>query len=336
MLLGVLLLAVAAVALVAGSGLIGSAASSFAGRRVPAATVRSVVIGLSAALAVSVVAAGQNRTAVAAGVPFGAAMFVLAAAFGAAPLLARRRSEVREPVIYAAPAAGIVFAALSTATDRAFGRFEGLLLAVVFVPYLLWVLMEPTRETPAREADYSAHDSGDDAAAWVVEPAPRVESSTAVVEAPAPPARSGSVSAGLLVGGLALVTGGAFLLLEGTVRVGVASTLLPGFAGAALAGSLAALPFALLVVFPRAGSGDDDLGGSALTVVTGLVTFVPGIAAIVRPYEFDGPAAIAVLSVAALYALSATWMLLRGRSDRIMGALVLLAYAGCLLLAGSL
>jgi Ca2+/Na+ antiporter len=324
MLLGVLLLAVAAVTLVAGSGLTGSAVASLVGsRRLPAAPVRSVVIGLVAALATVVVAAGQNRMAVAAGVPFGAAMFVLAAAFGAAALLARRRSEVREPIIYAAPAAGIVFAALSTATDRAFGRFEGLLLTVVFVPYLLWVLMDPSRETPA-EVPPSAE-------------APPVTERPMVATATAPAAtRTGSSSLGLLLGGLALVVGGAFVLLEGTIRVGVRAQLLPGFAGAALAGSLAALPFVLLVVFPRSGTGDDDVGGAALTVVTGLVTFVPGLAAFVRPYEFDGPAAICVLAVAALYALSATWMLLRGRSDRLMGALVLAAYAACLLYAGSL
>ena len=46
--------------------------------------------------------------------------------------------------------------------------------------------------------------------------------------------------------------------------------------------------------------------------------------------------AVRALLFAALYALSATWMLARGRSDRMMGALVLAAYAACLLYAGSL
>jgi hypothetical protein len=40
--------------------------------------------------------------------------------------------------------------------------------------------------------------------------------------------------------------------------------------------------------------------------------------------------------VALLYAVAAAWMLLRGRSDRFLGAAVLLAYAACLVVAGSL
>ena len=374
MLLGVLLLAVAAVALVAGSSLVGNGLSTAIGGR-PSAQVRSVAIGLAGALATTLVAVGRGQTLVASGIPFGAAMFVLAAAFGAAVILARRPLEVVEPVLYAAPAAGIVLVALSVANDRSLTRAAGGLLALVFVPYLLWVLMEPAASTPAEpDAGFTPSRPDQpwpaaDPAASVAEPAGGSADQPAAVAFPASgergapstmtpastatgapstaaaastsaaapgEARRGGVGAavGRAAAGLALVVGAAFALVEGTIRVGAGGKLAPGFAGAALAGSLTALPFALLVVFPRRGASDP--GERTMTVVAGLVTFVPGVAALVRPFELDGPAAVCLLATAAMYAVAATWMLVRGRSDRAMGAVLLLGYAACLVVAGSL
>ncbi|HXJ65822.1 MAG TPA: hypothetical protein VNN79_18850 [Actinomycetota bacterium] len=355
MLLGVLLLAVAAVALVAGSSLVGNGLSTAIGGR-PSAQVRSVAIGLAGALATTLVAVGRGQTLVASGIPFGAAMFVLAAAFGAAVILARRPLEVVEPVLYAAPAAGIVLVALSVANDRSLTRAAGGLLALVFVPYLLWVLMEPAASTPAEpDAGFTPSRPDQpwpaaDPAASVAEPAGGSADQPAAVAFPASgergapsttaaapgEARRGGVGAavGRAAAGLALVVGAAFALVEGTIRVGAGGKLAPGFAGAALAGSLTALPFALLVVFPRRGASDP--GERSMTVVAGLVTFVPGVAALVRPFELDGPAAVCLLATAAMYAVAATWMLVRGRSDRAMGAVLLLGYAACLVVAGSL
>ena len=338
--LGILLLLLAAVALVGGSALVGNGLGSALGSRLPAGPVRSVAIGLSGALATTVVAVGQGRTALGSGVPFGAAMFVLAAAFGAAALLGRRRMELREPVLYAAPAAGIVLLGLSLASDRSLSRWAGFLLAVLFIPYLAWVLLEPGQGTRAGPADPPTRP--DTPADPLVPPAAATEPSA---PAPAAAATAGGGSAGggaaargvlLAVAGAAIVVGGAFALSEGTMRVLERAPLAPGFAGAAIAGSLAGLPYALLVLFPRRAGGDVDPGEGAMTVLAGLISLVPGVAAIVRPFELDGPAAVCVLAVALLYAVAGAWMLLRGRSDRFMGAVVLLVYATCLVVAGSL
>ncbi len=315
--LGIVLLLLAAAALVAGSALAGSGAASAVGSRLPAAPVRSVVVGLGGALVTTVVAVGQGRTALASGVPFGAAMFVLAAAFGAAALLGRRRVEVREPILYAAPAAGIVLLGLSLASDRSVSRWTGVLLAVLFVPYLLWVLLEP---------DHGRAQDG---------PSGQPETPAAVG---ATAGATGGAMTGWLraLSGAAVLVGGAFALSQGATRVALHGPLTPGFAGAAIAGSLSALPFALLVLFPRRPHDDADPGEGAMTALAGLISLVPGVAAIVRPFELDGPSAACVLAVALLYAVAAAWMLVRGRSDRVMGAVVLLAYAACLVVAGSL
>jgi uncharacterized membrane protein YhaH (DUF805 family) len=152
---------------------------------------------------------------------------------------------------------------------------------------------------------------------------------------PRPPGVLGA-AIGRAAAGVAVVVAAAFALVEGTIRVGIHARLEPGFAGAAVAGSLTALPFALLVVFPRRSASEEDPGERAMTVLAGLVTFVPGVAALVRPFELDGTSAVCLLAVAALYAVAATWMLVRGGSDRVMGAVVLLGYAACLVVTGSL
>jgi cation:H+ antiporter len=351
MVLGALLLVVAGAALVGGSALLGSGLADAARQRsAPAATVRAVAIGLAGALAATVIAVGQQRTALASGVPFGATMFLLASAFGAAALLGRRPLQVREPVSFAAPAAAVVLVTLSLSTDRSFTRIGGLLLTVVFVPYLVWVLLEPSREQAGGDGptyDDLPWGAVPPAGAWgdradgaeheTPDPAPERAATHVTAAGEAPPAehpRRPPFALPLL--GLALVVGGAFAAVEGATRIGERAPLLPGFAGAALAGSLVALPFTLLVVFPRRRDDGVDPSSAALTVVTGLLTFVPGVAAIVRPFDVDGPAAICVLASALLYALPGTWMLLRGKGGRVMGALVLVAYAACLLYAGSL
>ncbi len=346
MVLGALLLVVAGAVLVGGSALLGSGLADVAqARSMPVATVRAVVVGLAGALAATIIAVGQQRTALASGVPFGAAMFLLASAFGAAALLGRRAVEVREPVSFAAPAAAVVLVSLSLSTDRAFTRIGGVLLTVVFIPYLAWVLLEPSPDTTHGDEDEPPHGPdvdppvADGSAETLVErdePQPATTRPAGLdVETTAEP-RPARPRFALLALGLALVVGGAFAVVEGATRIAERAPLLSGFAGAALAGSLVALPFTLLVVFPRRASAEVDPPSATLTVVTGLLTFVPGVAAIVRPFEVDGPAAICVLATALLYALAATWMLVRGRGGRVMGALVLATYAACLLYAGSL
>jgi Ca2+/Na+ antiporter len=372
MLLGALWLVLAAASTTAGSAALGSGVADIATRRrIPVAPVRSMTIGLAAATATTLVASGRNQITVAGGIFPGAALFVLASAFGAALLLGRRPMEVREPAGFVAAAAGLVLVAL-LAADRLFTRGEGILLVLVFGPYAAWASTEPGRDpaspnlAPAPPIELTPHsgpmsgpapdppdawpggDPGNRSGgtpAWVTsaghepeagtEPRPDVAAGGELGTVEARPGMAGQVAL-RLAAGVGLVAAGAFALVEGTVRVAIRAPLSPGFAGAAVAGSIAALPFALLVVFPRTSSADTDPAGAALTAVTGLVTLVPGLAAIARPYELDGPAAIALLGAAGLFALAGTWMLLRGRGGRILGALVLVAYAACLAYAGSL
>jgi hypothetical protein len=206
---------------------------------------------------------------------------------------------------------------------------------VLFVPYLAWVLLEPEHGSPGGTPERPDVPVDPQVAPSIApEPAAGASAATATPTAPDRGAATGGVLRALA--GAAVVIGGAFALTEGTTRVLERAPLAPGFAGAAIAGSLAALPFALLVLFPRRPRGDVDHGESAVTVLAGLISVVPGVAAVVRPFGLDGPAAVCVLAVALLYAVAAAWMLLRGRSDRVMGAVVLLAYAACLVVAGSL
>jgi hypothetical protein len=332
MLLGVLWLVVAIVALTVGSGLLAAGVGALAERRrLPVAPVRSLAVGLAAATATTVIATGRGQGAIAGGIPSGTAMFALGAAFGAALLLGRRPVEVREPVSFAAPGVALVLVALF-ATDRASARGEGVLMTLLFLLYAAWAVMEPGREPlPAAVPTPSGPPFPADLPP-PTDPPPPVEPAPPVAE----PAAGTRRVAVLGMAGVALVVGGGFGLVEGTLRVALRTPLVPGFAGAAIAGSIAALPFALLVVFPRRRAADADPAGATLTVLTGLVTLVPGVASIVRPFELDGPATAALLAAAALYTLAGAWMLVRGHGGRVLGVLVLAAYAAGLLYAGSL
>src|SRR5262249_6978955 len=156
--------------------------------------------------------------------------------------------------------------------DRSLSRPAGFLLAVVYVPYLLWVLLEPSREPAA-------------APATAPDDPPEASPASDAVPATTRDGFAGSLARAL--GGAAVVAAGGWALVEGTVRASGHGKLAPGFAGAALAGSIAALPFALLVLFPRMPVRGADPGEAAMTTLSGLVTFVPGVAAVVRPFELD-------------------------------------------------
>ncbi len=329
-------LALGATGVLAGSPLVGRTAGALAARAgLPGAPVRAVAVGIAGSLAATVIAAGRDLMPLGGAIPFGAIMFVVAAAFGAALLLGRRPSEVRDPVALAAPAGGLLLVALMGA-DRAFVRSEGILLALVFLPYLAWVALG-TRDpvvSPHPEPVPAEHDPAPtQPVPWWPEtgpgPAAREPEPTASSPAPAVWPLSG-------LAGAALVIGGAFAVVEGALRVAREAPLVPGFAGAAVAGTLTSLPFVLAVVSPRRPAAVRDPRAPAGFVVVGLATFVPGIAAVVRPFELDGPATIALLGAAGLYAVAASWMLIRTRGGRVLGLVVLAAYAGVLWYAGSL
>src|SRR5213592_3199045 len=124
MLLGAVWLVLAAAALVAGSAaLSGAVADAAVRRKLPVAPVRSWAVGLAAALATVLVAAGRGQTAIMGGIAPGASLFVLAAAFGAALILGRRPVEVREPIGFVVTAAALVLVSL-LAADRQIARGE--------------------------------------------------------------------------------------------------------------------------------------------------------------------------------------------------------------------
>ncbi len=326
MLIGIGFLALGAVGMVAGSPMVGRTAGALGARAgLPEAPVRAVAIGLGSSLAATVVAAGRNLMPMGGGIPFGAIMFVVAAAFGAALLLGRRPADVRDPMALAAPAGGLLLVALMAA-DRAFVRFEGILLALVFLPYMAWAALEWRDPSVVPEPE-AAPDPN----------LPRLPPPPGAAAPPAEPARP-AVPLRPLAGlaGLVLVAGGALALVEGALRVAREAPLVPGFAGAVIVGTIASLPFVLSVVFPRRRSIVGDPRAAAGAVVAGLATFVPGVAAVVRPFELDGPATIALLGGAGLYALATAWMLIRGRGGRVLGVAVLVAYAAVLSYAASL
>jgi Ca2+/Na+ antiporter len=310
--LAILLLAVGAVLVGVGAPLAGRAVATPLRRRsIAPEPVVATVVGVLGAGAATVIATGRGQTALAGGIPFGATMFLLAAAFGAAGLLGRRPVELGDPVAVAVPAAAFLLAA-AMAQDRFFERFEGAILAAVEVPFLAWVVAEDAAERADPEP-VSANPGGE-----------------------APPRASGgwgAVGAGAL--GVALAVGGAALLVEGAVRVAARAPLVPGFAGATLVGTLTALPFVLTVVFPRRRAAGDAVRGT-LQACVALVTLAPGVAAIVRPFELDAPATVGLLGAAGMYAACAAWLLVRGRAGRVLGALVLAGYAAWLVYAGSL
>lgn len=280
---------------------------------IPAFVVGALLFGVDVeGLGATVTAAGRGETAMAAGEAFGTILFLFAAAFGLALLLAREPIPAPTAPMMAAPAAGVILATAVIA-DRAVTRFEGIILVAAYAVYVLVVLVEHR---------LGAEGEGGDVAREVAE---MVEEA-----APGNADPQGSPSAGrqgaMAVLGLGLVAGGAWLLVGGGVRVLAVAGLSAGFVGAAVLGALTSLDEVLLEVLPVRRGVPELATGNLFGTLAAFTTGVLGLAAVVRPLTLDTGANLAFLAAAALYALVGTVLFVRGRAGRILGSVVLALY----------
>ena len=262
-------------------------------------------------LGTAAVAAGRGETALGAGGIFGSVLFLFSAAFGVAVVVARRPVPAPSPIMMAAPAAGVAAAALAIA-DRYVSRPEALLLLLLYAAYVTLVLLE--RRWPAGERP--------------PEP-PAGEEERAHERIRVLPA---AVAAGV---GLALLVGGALLLVDGGVRVAARTGLSAGFVGAALVGVLTSLDEVLLEVLPIRRGAPELATGNLFGTLAAFTTGVPGIAALIRPLSLDGGTQLAFLALAFVYALVAGTFFVRGRVGWVLGLVVLSFYAVWLVVAAT-
>jgi cation:H+ antiporter len=193
--------------------------------------------------------------------------------------------------------------------DRAVTRLEGGFLVVVYAAYVAIVV-----------ADQGA-----------------VRARGASLEEEARELKGGARRAATVaVAGLAALFGGAWLLVAGGVRILERTGLEAGFVGAAVVATLASLDEVLLEVLPIRRGHPELATGNLFGTLTAFTTFVPGIAALIRPLQVDGAGAVAFIAAAVLYTFVAVAFLVRGRAWRLVGAAVVLAYAAWLVYAASL
>ena len=289
-------------------------------------------------LGVAVVAAGRGHTELAAGSIFGSVVFVFSAAFGVALVVARRPVPAPSPIMLAAPAAGVMAAALAIA-DRYISRFEALLLLLLYAAYVGLVFAD--RRWPAERDPDSA------GAGTLAHAPPRERVTVGLDHAPEEggaddpglpdvPGRIRALPAAVAAGlGLGLLVLGASMLVGGGIRVAAGTGLTAGFVGAALVGVLTSLDEVLLEVLPIRRGTPELATGNLFGTLAAFTTGVPGIAGLIRPLLLDGGDQLAFLALAFLYALVATVFFVRGKVGWLLGLSVLSFYAIWLVVAAT-
>jgi cation:H+ antiporter len=260
--------------------------------------------GLSAAL----IAAAKGQTAIAAGEAFGTVVFLFGAGLGLALMISR--GPVPAPSITMTIAPAVPVAACAAAIyDRYVTRTEGLLLVLLYAGYVIAVVAEGrVVRARAREIEHEAEE-----------------------------VRGGAFRASLIgAAGLVAVYAGAWLLVQGGVKILAQTTLAAGFVGAALVGTLASLDEVLLEALPILRGAPDLATGNLFGTVAAFSTAVIGLAALVRPLVLDSAAALAFLAAAAMYAIVAVIFVLRGRVGKGLGLVILGAYVAWLAYAATL
>jgi cation:H+ antiporter len=306
----VALLAVGAAVLAIGAewGVRGAARFSIAAG-IPPFALGALLFGIDLeGTAAAVIAAGRDQPALAAGEAFGTILFLFSAAFGAALLVTRRSVPAPTTAMIVAPATAAAACAIAV-SDRLVTRIEGVLLILVYVGYVAGVVAEGRavrRRTEALQREAAGVSGGR--------------------------ARAAAVT----VIGLGAVFAGAWLLVEGGVRVLELTGLAAGFVGAAVIGVLASLDEVLLEILPVRRGTPELATGNLFGTAAAFASFVPGLAAVVRPLEIDGAAAAAFLGAVTLYAMVSAVFLWRERAGRILGVVVLGGYAAWLATASSI
>jgi cation:H+ antiporter len=258
-------------------------------------------------LGTAMVASAGGQPSIAAGEIFGTVLFVYGAGFGAALLVAREPVASPPASMVVAPAAALVVAAFSIA-DLFVDRLEAGLLLLLFAAYIVLVLQQG-RLARARARRLEAEATHTPLSRWAL--------------------------FGLALGGLALLSLGAVVLVDGGIRLLAATDLSAGFVGAAVVGVLVSLDEVLLEVIPVRRGAPDLATGNLFGTLAASCSGVLGLAAMVRPLAVDSTVGLAFLGAAGVYAVVATVFLARGRAWRGLGATVLALYAVWLLLAAS-
>jgi cation:H+ antiporter len=302
------LLAGAAILTVGAEGAIRGAGSLARRRGLSPFVLGALLFGIDLeSLGAALVASARGQTAIAAGEAFGTIVFLLSLAFGLALLLAPGPVPAPSASMVLLPAVPLLGAAMAISIDRTVSRWEGAALVSLYVAYLGLVLWEG-RAAQARGEEIARE----------AEEGPRI---------PALP---------LLVMGLVMVYTGAVVVVEGGARLLDHSGLTAGFVGAALLGSLAGLDEVALEVLPIRRGLPELATGNLFGTVAAFSSGVLGLAALVRPLHVDAAGVTAYLVGAMLYCLIAAVFLKRGRAGKVLGAAVLIAYAGWLVYAARL
>jgi cation:H+ antiporter len=251
----------------------------------------------------AVAAAARGETSLAAGTVVGTVLFLYGPAFGAALIVARRPVPAPKPLLILTPALHLVAGAFTMA-DRYVARIEGMFLVVMYLAYV-GLLLRLGRTPVAMEREARA-------------------------------TRSAPVMAALTLGGLAMLAVGGTVAIAGATRFAAATGLAAGFVGAAVLGVLVSLDEVLVEVLPIRRGTPELATGNLFGTLPALAAGVLGLAALVRPLDVDSAAAAGYLAMAFLYAVVATALLIRGRAGKVLGAFVLLCYAGWLVATSTL
>jgi cation:H+ antiporter len=308
--LAIVLLVVGAVILIAGaeSAVRGTARLSIAAG-ISAFALGALLFGVDLeGLSAAVLAAARGQTTIAAGLAFGTIIFLFGVGLGLALLVAKGPIPSPSAMMVIAPAVPLAAAALAI-SDQQVTRVEGALLVLLYGGYVFSVLSEG-RSVRHRAAELE-HEAG---------------------------AVKGSAgrAAALAGRGLGAVFVGAWLLVDGGVRLLSTTQLSAGFIGAAIVGTLAGLDEVLLEALPVMRGTPDLATGNLFGTLAAFTSAVLGLAALVHPLVLDAASELALLGGAAMYAFVSVVFLLRGRLARPLGLVLLAAYVAWLAYASTL
>ncbi len=268
----------------------------------------AVLFGVNlASLGTVLVGAGRNSTAVAAGASVGTVVFMLGIGFGSALLAAR--APVPAPPVRATliPLAALIIGAIAI-QDLAISRFEGLVLLAATVVHAVYLVQEPPERVLPEAVGHDLLRTGS--------PSPRPIATWPL---------------GLI--GLAIVYAGASLLIDGSTRLLVRTSLAPGFVGAAIVGSLVSAHRVVGEVGPIRRSEPPLAFGNLFGSVVVFSTGALGLAALIRPLILDSSVAVAYIAGSVLYTVLATVLLARGRAGRLTGAALILLFGAWIYIA---
>jgi cation:H+ antiporter len=254
--------------------------------------------GLGAAL----LAAGRGQTAIAAGEAFGTVVFLFGVGLAFALLLSRGPIPSPAPLMVVAPSVSVAAAALAV-SDQFVSRIEGLWLVVLYGAYVgVVVVQRGGVDERARELEHEASEI--------------------------PGGRGRALLIAVL--GLAAVYAGAWVLVQGGIRIVSRTGLTAGFVGAAIVGTLSALDEVFLEVLPVMRGTPALATGNLFGTVAAFSTVVLGLAALVHPLVLDPAAEMSFLAAAALYAIVATVFLARGSLSKPVAFVLLAGYVAWL------